>query len=75
MPAMIVFGPAANESGGQGARSETLRVSDDAEAVTRKLNSTKTRFVKFESAGKSPRAVWVNAVQVRMVRELRKAGE
>jgi hypothetical protein len=74
MPAMIVFGPAA-ESGGQGARGETLRVSDDAEAVARKLNTSKSRFVTFESAGKSPRSVWVNAVQVRMVRELRKGGE
>jgi hypothetical protein len=72
MPAMIVFGP--SESGGQGARGETLRVSEDAEAVARKLNAAKTRFVTFESAGKSPRVVWVNAVQVRMVRELRKGG-
>lgn len=75
MPAMIVFGPAASESSGQSARSgETLRVSDDAEAAIRKLNSAKTRFVMFESAGKSPRGVWVNADQVRMVRELRKGG-
>jgi hypothetical protein len=72
---MIVFGPAAPESRGQGARGETLRVSDDAEAVIRKLNAAKTRFVKFESAGKSPRPVWINAVQVRLVRELRKGSE
>jgi hypothetical protein len=75
MPAMIIFGPAASESSGQGARGETLRVSDDADAAARKLNSSKTRYVKFESAGKSPRTVWVSAVEVRMVKELRKAGE
>jgi hypothetical protein len=73
MPAIIVFGPAASgESEGQGARSETLRVSDDAEAVARKLGASKSGFVSFETAAKSPRTVWVNAAQVRMVRELRK---
>jgi hypothetical protein len=71
---MIVYGREASESGSQGARGEALRVSDDAEAVARKLNSSKSRFVMFESAGKSPRAVWVNVDQVRMVRELRKGG-
>jgi hypothetical protein len=75
MPAMIVFGPAGSESRGQGGRGETLRVSDEAEAVARKLNNSKSRFVKFDSAGKSPRPVWVNADQVRMIRQLRKGGE
>jgi hypothetical protein len=72
---MIVFGPAGSESRSQGARGDSLRVSDDADAVARKLNASKSRFVMFESAGKSPRAVWVNAVQIRLVRELRKGGE
>jgi hypothetical protein len=71
MPAMIIFGPVTQgASGEKGTRGEALRVSDDAETVVRKLAQTKNGFSAFETPGQSPRKVWVNRTQVRMVREL-----
>jgi hypothetical protein len=71
MPALILFGSGSQgESGGKGSRSsEALKVSDDAEAVVRKLNQAKTGLVGFQ-AGKGNRTVWVNRDQVRMVRDV-----
>lgn len=73
MPAIIVFGPAApGASGEKGSRGETVRVSDDADAVAQKLDQSGTGFARFQSGGgRSSRDVWVNRAQVWMVREVK----
>jgi hypothetical protein len=71
MPAVIVFGPGSpGEPGGRGAGpGESLRVSEDADAVARKLNQSKNGLVSFQ-VEKGNRTVWVNRDQVRMVRDV-----
>ena len=76
MPAMIIFGPVAQgASGEKSSRSEAVRVTEDAETVIRKLAQTKTGFSEFETPGRSARKVWVNRMQVRMVRDLATRGK
>lgn len=72
MPAIIVFGAGApGASGEKGNRGQSLRVADDAETVTRKLDESSSGFASFQSGGgKSSRTVWVNKAQVWMVREV-----
>jgi hypothetical protein len=71
MPALIIFGSVAQgASGDKGTAGEAVRVTEDAESVVRKLSQTKTGFSVFETPGRSSRKVWVNRMQVRMVREL-----
>ena len=75
MPAMIIFGPVAQGASGEtSAKADAVRVSDDAESVVRKLAQTKTGFAGFETPGKSSRKIWVNRMQVRLVRELADRG-
>jgi hypothetical protein len=72
MPALIHFGPGWPSESARG--TEALRVSEDADAVVRKLNQSKTGLVSFQ-VGKGNRTVWVNRDQVRMVREVGTKGK
>jgi hypothetical protein len=72
MPALIHFGPGWPSEPGRG--SEALRVSENADAVVRKLNQSKTGLVSFQVA-KGDRTVWVNRDQVRMVRDVATKGK
>jgi hypothetical protein len=74
MPAVIVFGSGpGGESGGRAGPGETLRVSEEADAVARKLNQSKNGLVSFH-VEKGNRTVWVNRDQVRMVRDVASKG-
>lgn len=76
MPAMIIFGPVPQgASGEKSTRGEAVRVKEDAETVVRKLAQTKSGFSEFETPGRSSRKVWVNRMQVRIVRDLAGGGK
>ena len=67
MAATIIFGSLR----GTETSDERIRVEEDADLVVKELAASKNGYASFELASKTGGTIWINAAQVRAVRQAR----